>query len=185
MSGHQNWCVLVAAQLQLVNIGPDQLPPTSPLDLRRAWRAAHMGAEVGLALEPSDMAGIRFAPPDRAELRFLFADLDAACWAAAVDRTFGLDTMNGVSLLFRLLALINLMSEARWLQPYFSLSKRDGAELAPELLATAATQPLTRAAQFQPTAFKRALGVGKSITPKTTRPALAQKSSGRGKREER
>jgi hypothetical protein len=147
------------SHLQQVNLGPHELPPTSPLDLRRAWRAAHVSAEVGITLEPGDVAGIRFVPQDGDETRFLFADLDAACWAAAIDRTYGLETVNGVSLLFRLLALIGLMSEARWLQPFFSLSGKDGATLEPALLYAAATEPLSRAATFEATSFKRALGL--------------------------
>jgi hypothetical protein len=147
------------SHLQQVNLGPHELPPTSPLDLRRAWRAAHVSAEVGITLEPGDVAGIHFVPQDGDEIRFLFADLDAACWAAAIDRTYGLQTVNGVSLLFRLLALINLMSEARWLQPFFSLSGKDGATLEPALLYAASTEPLSRAATFESTSFKRALGL--------------------------
>jgi hypothetical protein len=147
------------ARLHRLNFGPEELPPTSPLDLKRAWRAAHMGAEIGLVMAPGDIEGIGFRGKSGEETIFMFADLDAACWAAAVDRAYGLETTNGVSLLFRLLALIALMSEARWLQAYFSLSGKDGATLNPALLATAASQPLTRTAAFDARAFKVAMGL--------------------------
>jgi len=150
---------LPAPNLHTLKFGPEDLPPTSPLDLRRAWRAAHMGAEVGLVMEPGDVEGINFQPETGDETKFIFADLDAACWAAAVDRHYGLDTPNGVSLLFRLLALIGIMSEARWLQPFFSLSGKDGATLHPTLLAAAASEPLSKTAMFEPKAFKLAMGV--------------------------
>ena len=141
-----------APNLQRLSIGPEDLPPTSPLDLRRAWRASHMGAEVGLVMEPGDVEGICFRSKTSAETKFMFADLDAACWAAAVDRA--------VSLLFRLLALIEMMSEARWLQPFFSLSGKDGATLHPTLLSVAATERLSKTAAFDPQSFKVAMGLG-------------------------
>ena len=149
-----------APNLQRLSIGPEDLPPTSPLDRRRAWRASPMGAEVGLVMEPGDVEGICFRSKTSAETKFMFADLDAACWAAAVDRAYGLETTNGVSLLFRLLALIEMMSEARWLQPFFSLSGKDGATLHPTLLSVAATERLSKTAAFDPQSFKVAMGLG-------------------------
>jgi len=143
-------------------MGPEDLPPTSPIDLKRAWRAAHMGAQAGLVMDPGDVEGVSFRHRSGDESRFLFADLDAACWAAAVDRAYGLDTINGVSLLFRLLALIEIMSEARWLQPFFSLGGKDGASLHPRLLAAAAAEPLTATARFEMTAFKLAMDVAEA-----------------------
>jgi hypothetical protein len=151
---------LPAPHLHRLNFGPEDLPPTSPLDLRRAWRAAHMGAEVGLIMEPGEVDGISFKAKTGDETKFMFADLDAACWAAAIDRTYGLETTNGVSLLFRLLALIEIMSEARWLQPFFSLSGKDGATLSPALLAAAASVPLSKTAAFEIHSFKLAMGLG-------------------------
>lgn len=150
---------MTTPHLHRLDMGPEDLPPTSPIDLKRAWRAAHMGAQAGLVMEPGDAVGISFRNRDGGESRFLFADLDAACWAAAVDRIYGLETANGVSLLFRLLALIEIMSEARWLQPFFSLGGKDGASLHSALLAAAASQPLSAAAHFDMAGFKSAMGI--------------------------
>ena len=93
---------------------------------------------------------------------------------AAVDRTYDLQTVTGVSLLFRLLALIALMADAQWLRPYFSLTEKDGAVLNPLLLATAASEPLSRGAGFNALSFKIAMGIGE---PKPL-PAPNSKPSG-------
>jgi hypothetical protein len=151
---------MISPHLHRLNFGPEDLPPISPLDLRKAWRAAHVAAEVGLIMEPGDVEGVTFRHKNGAETKFVFADLDAACWAAAVDRTYDLQTVTGVSLLFRLLALIALMADAPWLRPYFSLTEKDGASLDPKLLATAATEPLSKRAGFNATTFKNAMGIG-------------------------
>lgn len=148
-----------APHLHHLSFGPEDLPPTTPIDLRKAWRAAHVAAEVGLVMEPGDVEGVSFRHKNGAESRFIFADLDAACWAAAIDRTYDLQTTTGVSLLFRLLALIDLMASAPWLRPYFSLTEKDGATLAPLLLAAAASEPLSRAAAFDAASFKAAMGL--------------------------
>ena len=151
---------MATENLHRLDFGPEDLPPISPLDLRRAWRAAHVAAEVGLVMEPGDVEGVSFKHKGGTESRFIFADLDAACWAAAVDRTYDLRTVNGVSLLFRLLALIELMAGASWLRPYFSLTAKDGAALDPALLATAASEPLSKTAAFNALSFKLAMGIG-------------------------
>lgn len=131
------------------------------MDLRQAWRAAHVAAEVGLTMAPGDIEGVGFRHRNGAESRFVFSDLDAACWAAAVDRTYDLTTTKGVSLLFRLLALIELMADAPWLRPFYSLTEKDGAALAPALLAAAASEPLNTAAAFDLQKFKAAMGLGR------------------------
>lgn len=148
--------------LHKLDFGPEDLPPISPLDLRKAWRAAHVAAEVGLAMEPGDLEGVTFRHKNGAETRFVFADIDAACWAAAVDRTYDLQTVTGLSLLFRLLALIALMADAPWLRPFFSLTAKDGASLAPRLLSTAASHPLSSGAGFSAQSFKAAMGIGEA-----------------------
>jgi hypothetical protein len=167
-----------APRLHTLNFSPEELPAVLPKDLRRAWRVAHIGAEVGLAVAPGDIAGVIFrrrAGGGRAadETRFLFSDIDGACWAAAVDRRFGLHTVQGVSLLFRLLALIELMSDAPWLRPFFSLSRADGALLDAKLVAVAAAEPLSAQALFEPRAFKRAMGL--TATPQRIGHAQAAK----------
>ncbi len=170
--------------LHRLNFGPEDLPPISPLDLRKAWRAAHVGAEVGLVMEPGDVEGVTFRHKNGAETKFVFADLDAACWAAAVDRTYDLQTVTGLSLLFRLLALIALMADAPWLRPYFSLTAKDGAVLDPLLLATAAAEPLSRGAGFDADTFKTAMGISdpKSLPAPPPSPSRQSKAAAKPKR---
>ncbi|MBL8631413.1 MAG: hypothetical protein JNM81_17390 [Rhodospirillaceae bacterium] len=153
---------MTTPHLHKLDFGPEDLPPISPLDLRKAWRAAHVAAEVGLAMEPGDVEGVTFRHRNGAETKFVFADIDAACWAAAVDRTYDLRTVTGLSLLFRLLALIALMADAQWLRPFFSLTAKDGASLDPLLLSTAASQPLSSGAGFNALSFKAAMGIGEA-----------------------
>jgi hypothetical protein len=140
-----------------------------------------MGAESGLVMEPGDIVGVSFHNRAGHETCFMFADLDAACWAAAVNRIYGLDTENGISLLFRLLALIEIMSEARWLQPYFSLGGKDGATLHPKLLAAAASEPLSGAGQFDLAAFKAAMCLSEE-TKRHPRPVSVARGNSRGSR---
>jgi hypothetical protein len=157
--------------------------------LRRAWRAAHVGAAVGLVMAPGDVAGVVFRRKSRRgrraeEIRFLFSDLDGACWAAAVDRQFGLDTIQGVSLLFRLLALIDLMTDTPWLRPFFSLSQADGAVIDGKLMTVAAAQPLSETAAFEAAAFKAAMGLANptpSFAPTQRQKIASGKSPARRK----
>ncbi|MSO97937.1 MAG: hypothetical protein EXR11_06935 [Rhodospirillaceae bacterium] len=142
-----------------LDFGPEDLPPISPLDLRRAWRVAHLGAEVGLIMAPGDVQGVSFRTAKGLETKFMFVDMDAACWAASIDRSYDLRTARRVSLLFRLLALIEIMSQAEWLRPFFSLNSKDGATLHPNLLAAAATEPLSKSASFDVLRFKQAMNV--------------------------
>ncbi len=180
---------MTAPHLHRLDFGPEDLPPVSPLDLRKAWRAAHVAAEVGLAMEPGYVEGVTFRTKTGAETKFVFADLDAACWAGAIDRTYDLQTITGLSLLFRLLALIELMSKAPWLRPYFSLTAKDGASLDQLLLATAATEPLSTGAGFNPLSFKAAMGIDEQKTlptpiapkPKSTKPPTSKPKAAKRK----
>ncbi|MDX2142951.1 MAG: hypothetical protein SFV19_06330 [Rhodospirillaceae bacterium] len=154
-------------RLHTLDFGPEDLPPVLPKDLRRSWHAAHVGAEVGLVMAPGDVEGVVFRRGGVGrgrgdETRFLFSDLDGACWAAAVDRLYSLSSTQGISLLFRLLALIELMSDTPWLRPFFSLSRAEGAVLDAKLIAVAAAQPLSATASFEPGAFKVAMGLAEA-----------------------
>ncbi|MFC7552103.1 hypothetical protein ACFQU7_07350 [Pseudoroseomonas wenyumeiae] len=84
------------------------------------------------------------------------ADADAACWAEAVDRLAGLDTLPGLALCLRLLALVDLLGRARWMGGLFAIG-RDGIEIHPALLAAAATQGLDVAGRFDESEMKRLL----------------------------
>jgi hypothetical protein len=136
---------------------PEALPAVDPSQLMRAWQAATLGAETGLLLQPGDIEGVIFRWED-GEARFLFADLDASCWAAALDRLYGLNSATGIAVLFRLLALIDLIARAPWIRPLVRLGHRDGVVLDPEVLHLAASRPLTPSARFDADAFKDKLG---------------------------
>lgn len=130
----------------LVGMPPEALPPVRVRDLDAAWhhaRAAAARAAWG------ETRLFRFRRADGEVTDLALADPDAACWAAAVDAVVGLGSAYGMSVCLRLLALVDLMAHAGWAAAYFTL-RRDGAEIAPALLAAAATAALTHAARFDP-----------------------------------
>jgi hypothetical protein len=65
----------------------------------------------------------------------------------AIDRAFGLETLTGLSLCLRLLALIEVLTRAARLEPFFDVTPA-GVDLHPSLLAAAAALPLNPAARF-------------------------------------
>lgn len=134
---------------------PEDLPAVAPRDLVKAWNAATVGAEIGLAPDPDEARGVRFHRPDGEETRILFADTDAHCWVGALDRAVGLDSLHGISLCFRLLGLIHLMATASWTRAWFEVGGADGPEIHPALLRIAATLPLTAEARFDEAVFRR------------------------------
>jgi len=136
---------------------PEALPAVEPSQLTRAWQAATLAAETGLLLQPGDIEGVIFRW-DAGEARFMFADLDASCWAAALDRLYGLNSAAGIAVLFRLLALIDLIARAPWIRPLVRLGHRDGILLDPDVVHLAVTQPLTPSARFDADAFRDKLG---------------------------
>ena len=155
-------------------MAPEDLPPVEPSQLVRAWNAATLAAETGLLLQAGDIEGVDFRW-DGGECRFLFADLDASCWAAALDRLYGLRSPQGISILFRLLALIDLVARAEWIRPLFRLGHVDGVALDREVVQLAAAQPLTASARFDANAFRRCLGervAQAHALPKPEEPAL-------------
>lgn len=138
-------------------MAPEDLPAVGPSDIMEGWKAATLGAEVGMVLQPGDIEGIEFRWPG-GDSRFLFADLDASCWAAALDRRYGLESLRGIAILFRLLALIELMARADWLRPLFRIGGEDGVRVDPDVLGLASTLPLTASARFDAGTFRRELG---------------------------
>jgi hypothetical protein len=136
---------------------PENLPGVSPRDLSRAWYAARAAA------------GAEIWGPHRTLLFqdgavLSLADADAACWAEAVDRLVGLDTLPGLALCMRLLALVDLLGRARWTVGLFDIG-RDGIEIHPALLTAAATQGLDAAGRFEETGMKRLLSRRIAGTP--------------------
>jgi hypothetical protein len=66
-------------------------------------------------------------------------------------------TNYGLSLCLRLLALVDLLARASWAAALVEL-RRDGAEIAPAVLAAAATLPLTHEARFDEIDFRARVG---------------------------
>ena len=128
----------------LVALPPEALPPVRLRDLAAAWDAAR-GAAI------TERWGIvrlfRFRRADGGVTDLALADRDACCWAGAVDGTVGMQSAYGLSLCLRLLALVDLLSRARWADGMFTV-RRDGAEIDQALLHGAATTPLTTEARF-------------------------------------
>lgn len=137
----------------LVDQAPSTLPGVSGRDLAAAWdaaRAAALDAVWGKARR------FCFRHPDGAITELDLTDPDASCWAAAVERTTGLQTEYGVSLCLRLLALVDLLARARWTAALCHM-RRGGAELHPSLLRAAAAAELTNEARFDETRLRAGL----------------------------
>ncbi|MBN8927232.1 MAG: hypothetical protein BGO51_06075 [Rhodospirillales bacterium 69-11] len=156
-----------------VDLAPEALPSVCKRDLERAWYAAR---EAAIAEHWGVVRGFRFHRVDGSHTDLALADPDARCWAGAVDRTVGIASGYGMSLCLRLLALVDLLGRARWALPLLRL-ERDGAELHPALLRTAASVALTPDARFDETAFRVRLaqhGTGFHLDP----PPPARRLSG-------
>lgn len=133
------------------------MPAVSPVALSLAWDAAR------------DAAAAEHWGPHRTLLfqdgpAMALADADAACWAEAVDRMAGLETLSGLSLCLRLLALVDLLARARWMRGLYAISA-EGIELHPALLTAAATEGLDAAGRFDETGMKRLLSHRIAGTP--------------------
>lgn len=136
-----------------VPLPPESLPGVSGRDLLSAWEAAREAAAAEAWGQPRAVA---FRRADGAVTELMIADEDARCWAAAVDVTVGLDSLYGMALCFRLLALIEVMATAPWARGLFALS-RDGAEIHPALVGAAARFPLAADARFDHAALRATL----------------------------
>lgn len=149
----------------LVDIVPEALPPVRLRDLSAAWDAAR-GAAIAQQWGPPRLFRFRRGAAEPTDLAL--ADADACCWAAAVDRTQGTATPYGMSVCLRLLALVDLLAQARWAAPMVAL-ERDGARLQTPLLAAAARLPLTAEARFDQTGFRTEL-LGNALPSPSARP---------------
>lgn len=139
------------ARTYLVGMAADALPPVLPRDLAAAWDSARGAA---IAQQWGTPLMLRFA--DAAGTELVLADADACCWAASVDATVGLGSAHGLSLLLRLLALVEVLGRAAWARPLVAIN-RDGAALHPALLRAAARIPLGADARFDAGALRAAL----------------------------
>jgi hypothetical protein len=128
----------------LVSDAPEALPPVSPRELERAWYQARAAA---IAAQDGPARLFRFMDGAESVADLALTDTDARCWAAAVDAYRGIDNLAGLSICLRLLALVELMTRARWTTSHVTILP-DGAEIDAALLRAAATTPLTREANF-------------------------------------
>ncbi len=133
---------------------PRGLPPVTRRDLDLAWEDARQAALAG---RWGVVRGFRFRRPDGSAIDLALADPDARCWAGAVDGRVGLHTRYGLSILLRLLALVDLLAHAPWSRLLCKLTPRgarDGAALDGRLLAAAAAAELTDDARFDEPAMR-------------------------------
>jgi hypothetical protein len=136
-----------------IPIPPEALPAVAPRDLDAAWDRARAAAAAERWGAPRRLLFLR---DGGAAQEMLLADADAACWAEAVDAAHDLGTLAGLSLCLRLLALVEVMTRARWLRGLYALTA-EGIDLHPALLRAAATMPLDAAARFDETGLRRLL----------------------------
>ena len=146
-----------------VALDPSELPPVRPRDLETAW---HVAREAAL------LASDRTSPPPVRAFRFggaaegggtdlVLADPDALTWAQALDARSRLTTRVGLSILLRLLGLVDLLAHASWTAP-LCVFRRDGAALDPRLLAAAARLPLTSEGRLDETGMRAAASAAAS-----------------------
>lgn len=150
-----------------VPVPPESLPAVAPGDLLRAWNVARHGAVQRRWGAPRFLRFARRGEDGPTEIAI--ADPDAGAWTEAIDRAFGLETLTGLSLCLRLLALVEVLGRAARLEPFFDVTPA-GVDLHPSLLAAAAALPLDQEARLDETALVerlrfRALPAGGGATP--------------------
>ena len=155
-----------------IPFAPDATPAVAPRALLRAWDMARDAATAALEGPPRHF---RFRGRTAADpaLDLVLEDRDACCWAEALDRRIGLDHAEGVAILLRLLALLEVMGRAPWMRGMFDIG-REGTVLHPDLLRAAATQPLDEAARFDEEGLRHRLARPRLTTPALAKPVLAK-----------
>jgi hypothetical protein len=136
-----------------IPIPPERLPPVPPGQLLAAWDLARSAAARRQWATPRTLV---FPRPDGQPTELAIVDRDAAAWAEAIDSAVGLDTIDGLSLCLRLLALVEVLGRARSLAALFAVTP-SGIDLHPSLLSAAAAMPLDGAARFDETGLHRLL----------------------------
>jgi hypothetical protein len=132
--------------LHRVSALPSALPCVTRRDLEAAWEAAG-------ALPPSPpLRCFQFVSPSGPPVELVLEDQDAAAWAAAVERSAGLESAQGISVCLRLLALVALMAQGGWVRDWFSRTG-GGIDIRPELFAAAARTRLTDFGGFDETSL--------------------------------
>jgi hypothetical protein len=138
--------------LYRVTLPPDGMPPVPVRALEAALDEARAAAR-----DDGDRRhrSFRFLGRDGSVADFDIEDRDALIWAAAVDRRAGLETLGGMSLCLRLLALVHLLATAPWASRYFKAET--GSRIDRDLLRAAARADLTEEARFDEASFCRNL----------------------------
>ncbi|MBL6457870.1 hypothetical protein JMJ55_21260 [Belnapia sp. T6] len=136
-----------------IPVPPQSLPPVAPRQLLAAWELAREAADRQQWGKPRLLL---FPPAEGSPSELAIADRDAGAWAEAIDAAIGLDTMAGLSLCLRLLALVELLGRARWLTALFAVTP-SGIDLHPALLGAAAAMPLDAGARFDESGLRRLL----------------------------
>jgi hypothetical protein len=155
----------------LVDVPPEALPPVRARDLLAAWDNARSAA-LAEAWGHVRLFRFRFRRAGAEPTDLVLADADACCWAAAVDHTVGLRSTYGLSLCLRLLALVDVLTQAAWATQLVTL-RRDGASLHPGLVRAAASCALTPEAQFDPSALHSAVHQPPALAPPGAAPSGA------------
>ncbi|SHJ48223.1 hypothetical protein SAMN02745194_02690 [Roseomonas rosea] len=149
-----------------IPFAPEATPSVAPRALLRAWDTAREAATAALEGPPR---AFRFQGPSPKvpALDLLLEDRDACCWAEALDRRFGLDHAEGLAILLRLLALLEVMGRAPWMRGLFDIG-REGTVLHPDLLRAAATEPLDGGARFDEEGLRHRLARPRLTMPNET-----------------
>lgn len=164
-------------------LAPTALPPVTPRALLAAWdtaRDAIRSAERRRGTQDPiwpDVLFPRWAPPRLLHFRpeggeptdLAIQDRDAGAWADAIDSAYGLESLHGMALCLRLLALVEALTRLPWLKPLFRVTP-GGVELDPSLLHAAATMPLDGAARFDDDGLRRILSRPLAFTPNRSAP---------------
>lgn len=132
-----------------IGVTAAELPAVAPAALQAAWEIAREGAAAG-------QWGQARLLVFRDGVEIALTDPDAAAWMEAITRAAGLETLSGLALCLRLLALVDLMGRAPWLRGLFALGA-EGVEFHPMLLAAAARAPLDPTGRFEDAAMRAML----------------------------
>ncbi len=168
-------------------LAPSALPPVTPRALLDAWDTARDAVRQAerrrhpALVDPiwPDASQSRFGPPrllvfqpsGTEPTQLAIADRDASAWADAIDSAHGLDSLQGMTLCLRLLALVDALSRMTWLTPMFSFSA-GGIHLEPALVTAAATMSLDGGARFDEGGLRRILSRPLPSAPNQCQPQV-------------
>ena len=145
--------------------GAQALPPVGISDLGKAWEVASMAAEDGLVTEDTDPEGVVFKDKYGDAIQLEFDDFDALCWATAINRSYGLTTVKGLSLCLRMLALYQVMAESPWALTFFTFDRKNRLKIDKALMAAAAVTQLTADGRFDADGIQRETGAHQIAPP--------------------